>query len=76
MLEQNVPGAESVIKVALQEEKPFQGVSQQIDSVRKQFDSVAKSIEGATATVTGLFGSSEKEAPKSKQINKCYSIQY
>ncbi|TMW53440.1 hypothetical protein DOY81_001438 [Sarcophaga bullata] len=64
MLEQNVPGAESIIKVALQEEKPFRGVSQQIDNVKKQFDSVAKTIEGATATVTGLFGSSEKEAPK------------
>ncbi|XP_037814732.1 MICOS complex subunit Mic60 isoform X1 [Lucilia sericata] len=64
MLEQNVPGAESLIKVALQEEKPFQGVSQQIDSVKKQFDSVAKTIESATSTVTGLFGGSDKDAAK------------
>lgn len=72
MLEQKVPGAESLIKVALQEEKPFQGVSQQIDSVKKQFDSVAKTIEEATATVTGLFGSSDKDTTKSKYLKKNY----
>ncbi|XP_065371968.1 MICOS complex subunit Mic60 [Calliphora vicina] len=64
MLEQKVPGAESLIKVALQEEKPFQGISQQIDSAKKQFDSVAKTIESATSTVTGLFGGSDKDAAK------------
>lgn len=61
-----MPGAEYLIKVALQEEKPFEAVSQQIDSVRKQFDSVSKTIEGATATVTGLFGSSKTDEAKSK----------
>lgn len=63
-LEQNVPGAESLIKVALQEENPFKGINEQIDSVKKQFDGVAKTIEGATSTVTGLFGGSDKDAPK------------
>ncbi|KAM7361738.1 inner membrane mitochondrial protein mitofilin isoform 2-T2 [Cochliomyia hominivorax] len=76
MLEQKVPGAESLIKVALQEEKPFQGVSQQIDNVKKQFDSVAKTIEGATSTVTSLFGSSDKDAgKKTEEVKPKSSVQ-
>ncbi|XP_075147961.1 inner membrane mitochondrial protein mitofilin isoform X1 [Haematobia irritans] len=63
-LEQNVPGAESLIKIALQEESPFKGINEKFDSVKKQFDSVSKTIEGATSTVTGLFGGSAKDTPK------------
>lgn len=61
-LEKNVPGAEGIIKVVLQEEKIF---SKQIDDVSKTFDSVSKSIGSATSTVTSFFsGSTDKDSSK------------
>ncbi|XP_059217815.1 MICOS complex subunit Mic60 isoform X2 [Stomoxys calcitrans] len=69
-LEQNVPGAESIIKIALQEESPFKGINEQLDSVKKQFDSVSKTIGGATSTVTGLFGGSDKEKDTTKKAEE------
>ncbi|XP_073814996.1 inner membrane mitochondrial protein mitofilin isoform X2 [Musca autumnalis] len=72
-LEQNVPGAESLIKVALQEENPFKGINDQIDSVKKQFDSVSKTIGNATSTVTGLFGGSEKDKEQPKKVEEVKS---
>uniref|UniRef100_T1PC79 MICOS complex subunit MIC60 n=1 Tax=Musca domestica TaxID=7370 RepID=T1PC79_MUSDO len=72
-LEQNVPGAESLIKVALQEENPFKGINDQIDSVKKQFDGVSKTITNATSTVTGLFGGSDKEKEQPKKVDEVKS---
>uniref|UniRef100_A0A1A9W3S9 MICOS complex subunit MIC60 n=1 Tax=Glossina brevipalpis TaxID=37001 RepID=A0A1A9W3S9_9MUSC len=53
-LERNIPGAEYVIKVALQEEKPFKMVGEQFDNVKERVGSV-------TSSISGLFGSAEKE---------------
>ncbi|EDV94402.1 MICOS complex subunit Mic60 isoform X2 [Drosophila grimshawi] len=60
MVEKNVPGAESIIKVALQEEAPFQGITKnvndQFDKVKSTFNSVSDSVSSVTSTVTGFFG--------------------
>ncbi|XP_030369709.1 MICOS complex subunit Mic60 isoform X2 [Scaptodrosophila lebanonensis] len=62
LVEKNVPGAESIIKVALKEEPPFQGITkninEQIDSVKKTFTNVSDSMDSVTSKVTGLFGGS------------------
>ncbi|KAL5284237.1 IMMT family protein [Megaselia abdita] len=49
-LEKNIPGAEYVLKAAIDDDKPF--------------DSVTKKIDGITSSVTNLFGSSEKKEDK------------
>ncbi|XP_030559150.1 MICOS complex subunit Mic60 [Drosophila novamexicana] len=60
MVEKNVPGAESVIKVVLQEEAPFQGitknVNEQLDKVKSTFNSVSDSVSSASNKVTSFFG--------------------
>lgn len=60
MVEKNVPGAGSVIKVALQEEPPFKGITKsvndQIDKVKSGYDTVTSSVGSVTSKVTGLFG--------------------
>uniref|UniRef100_A0A1B0BMJ6 MICOS complex subunit MIC60 n=1 Tax=Glossina palpalis gambiensis TaxID=67801 RepID=A0A1B0BMJ6_9MUSC len=53
-LERNIPGAEYIIKVALQEEKPFKVVGEQFDNVKDRVGSISSSI-------SGFFGSAEKE---------------
>uniref|UniRef100_A0A1A9VAH5 MICOS complex subunit MIC60 n=1 Tax=Glossina austeni TaxID=7395 RepID=A0A1A9VAH5_GLOAU len=53
-LERNIPGAEYIIKVALQEEKPFKVVGEQFDNVKDRVGSISSSI-------SGFFGSGEKE---------------
>lgn len=53
-LERNIPGAEYIIKVALQEEKPFKVVGEQFDNVKHRVDSISSSI-------SGFFSSGEKE---------------
>lgn len=66
MVEKNVPGAEAVIKVALQEEPPFQGITKsvnaQIDSIKSTFTSVSDTVSSASNKVTGLFGG-KKDPP-------------
>lgn len=64
LLEENVPGAESLLKMVLEDGNAFSGISKQIDNVKKQFDNVSKSIEDATSTVTEYFTSPVKETPK------------
>lgn len=49
-LEKNIPGAEYVLKAAIDDEKPF--------------ESVTKKIDGITSSVTNLFGGSEKKEDK------------
>ncbi|KAH8256479.1 hypothetical protein KR032_010911 [Drosophila birchii] len=70
MVEDKVPGAGSVIKVALQEEPPFKGVTKsvndQIDKVKSGFNSVTSSVDSVTSKVTGLFGGSSGD-DKSKK---------
>ncbi|KAH8311824.1 hypothetical protein KR044_008198 [Drosophila immigrans] len=60
LVEKNVPGAETVIKVSLREEPPFQdltkSVNQQYDNVKSTFNSVSDSVSSVTSKVTGLFG--------------------
>ncbi|BFF91372.1 MICOS complex subunit Mic60 [Drosophila madeirensis] len=78
MVEKKVPGAEAVIKVALQEEPPFKGITQsvneQIDKVKSGYDTVSSSVNSVTSKVTGLFGggsssssSSGSDKPKSPE---------
>ncbi|KAH8284334.1 hypothetical protein KR018_001890 [Drosophila ironensis] len=59
-VESNVPGAGAVIKVALQEEAPFQGIkrsyNEQVDKLKSGIDTVSSSVESMTSKVTGLFG--------------------
>ncbi|XP_017873284.1 PREDICTED: MICOS complex subunit Mic60 isoform X1 [Drosophila arizonae] len=66
MVEKNVPGAEAVIKVALQEEPPFQGITKsvndQIDSIKSTFTSVSDTVSSASNKVTGFFGG-KKDPP-------------
>lgn len=49
-MEANIPGADYVLKVAIDDAKPF--------------ESVTKKIDGMTSSVTNLFGSSEKKEDK------------
>lgn len=49
-LEKNIPGAEYILNVAIDDAKPF--------------ESVTKKIDGMTSSVTNLFGSSEKKEDK------------
>ena len=64
-VEKNIPGAETIIKVALNEEPTvFKGLTEQFESVTKKFDDVSKTITGATTKVTGIFGSSKKDEKK------------
>ncbi|XP_017058350.1 MICOS complex subunit Mic60 isoform X2 [Drosophila ficusphila] len=72
LVEKNVPGAGSVIKVALQEEPPFKGITKnvndQIDKVKSGFETVTTTVDSVTSKVTGLFGggSGDDKAKKSK----------
>ncbi|XP_068157941.1 MICOS complex subunit Mic60 isoform X1 [Drosophila tropicalis] len=71
LVEKNVPGAESVIAVALKEQPPFQGitknVNEQIDKVKSGFDTVTGTVGSVTSKVTGLFGgSTDDKSPKSE----------
>ncbi|XP_017020601.1 MICOS complex subunit Mic60 [Drosophila kikkawai] len=72
MVENKVPGAGSVIKVALQEEPPFKGVTKsvndQIDKVKSGFNSVTSTVDSVTSKVTGLFGggSGDDKSKKAK----------
>ncbi|XP_016991066.1 MICOS complex subunit Mic60 isoform X2 [Drosophila rhopaloa] len=72
LVEKNVPGADSIIKVALQEEPPFKGITKsvndQIDKVKSGFETVTSTVDSVTSTVTGLFGSSsgDDKAKKAK----------
>lgn len=52
----NVPGADSILKVVLQEENPFEDVS-------KKFSSV-------TSSVTGLFGGGDSQTSDTKPKSK------
>lgn len=65
LLEENVPGAQSLLKIALENESPFTGISKQIDNVKKEFYNVTKTIEDATSKVTDLFTSSGEDTTKS-----------
>ncbi|XP_060650069.1 MICOS complex subunit Mic60 [Drosophila nasuta] len=60
LVEKNVPGAETIIKVSLREEPPFQdltkSVNEQYDKVKTTFNSVSDSVNSVTTKVTGLFG--------------------
>ncbi|XP_020815092.1 MICOS complex subunit Mic60 [Drosophila serrata] len=78
MVEDKVPGAGSVIKVVLQEEPPFKGVTQsvndQIDKVKSGFNSVTSSVDSVTSKVTGLFGgSSGDDKPKKTKADSVKS---
>ncbi|XP_017007518.2 MICOS complex subunit Mic60 isoform X1 [Drosophila takahashii] len=72
LVEKNVPGAGSVIKVALQEEPPFKGITKnvndQIDKVKSGFETVTSTVDSVTSKVTGLFGggSGDEKAKKAK----------
>ncbi|XP_037729680.1 MICOS complex subunit Mic60 isoform X2 [Drosophila subpulchrella] len=72
LVEKNVPGAGSVIKVALQEEPPFKGitknVNEQIDKVKSGFETVTSTVDSVTSKVTGLFGggSGDDKSKKAK----------
>ncbi|XP_034485290.1 MICOS complex subunit Mic60 isoform X1 [Drosophila innubila] len=68
MVEKNVPGAESIIKVTLREEPPFQdltkSVNEQYDKVKSTFNNVSDSVNSVTSKVTGFFGgNSAPEVP-------------
>ncbi|CAD6994257.1 MICOS complex subunit Mic60 [Ceratitis capitata] len=63
-VEDSVPGAEYVLKVALESKDPIEDISKQFDGVKKQFNNVTKTIDSATSTVTGWFGGSEKSSTK------------
>ncbi|XP_017846690.1 MICOS complex subunit Mic60 isoform X2 [Drosophila busckii] len=69
MVEKNVPGADAVIKVALQEEPPFmsvrQSVNEQYDKVKSSLNSVSDTVNSATSKVTGLFGGKSVPEPTS-----------
>ncbi|XP_015038786.2 MICOS complex subunit Mic60 isoform X1 [Drosophila pseudoobscura] len=72
MVEKKVPGAEAVIKVALQEEPPFKGITQsvndQFEKVKSGYDTVSSSVNSVTSKVTGLFGGgSNSDKPKSPE---------
>ncbi|XP_029404494.2 MICOS complex subunit Mic60 isoform X1 [Bactrocera dorsalis] len=67
-VEQNVPGADYVLKVALESKDPLEDINKQFDGVKKQFNNVTKTIDSATSTVTGWFGSSEKPAAKQSEV--------
>ncbi|XP_017483076.1 PREDICTED: MICOS complex subunit Mic60 isoform X1 [Rhagoletis zephyria] len=67
-VEQNVPGAEYVLKVALDSQDPIADINKQFDGVRKQFDNVSKTVESATSTVTGWFGGAEKPSTKQSDV--------
>ncbi|KAH8381444.1 hypothetical protein KR093_004936 [Drosophila rubida] len=60
MLEKNVPGAETVLKVSLLEEPPFKeltkSVNEQYDKVKSTFNSVSDTVSSVSSKVTGLFG--------------------
>ncbi|XP_052857264.1 MICOS complex subunit Mic60 isoform X1 [Drosophila gunungcola] len=60
LVEKNVPGSGSIIKVALQEEPPFKGITKnvndQIDKVKSGFETVTSTVDSVTSKVTGLFG--------------------
>lgn len=72
LVEKNVPGAGSVIKVALQEEPPFKGITKnvndQIDKVKSGIETVTSTVDSVTSKVTGLFGggSGDDNSKKSK----------
>ncbi|EDW97939.1 MICOS complex subunit Mic60 isoform X2 [Drosophila yakuba] len=72
LVEKNVPGAGSVIKVALQEEPPFKditkNVNDQIDKVKSGIETVTSTVDSVTSKVTGLFGggSGDDKSKKSK----------
>ncbi|XP_033164985.1 MICOS complex subunit Mic60 isoform X1 [Drosophila mauritiana] len=72
LVEKNVPGAGSVIKVALQEEPPFKGITKnvndQIDKVKSGIETVTSTVDSVTSKVTGLFGagSGDDKSKKSK----------
>lgn len=63
-----MPGAESVIKVALMEEPPFKdltkNISEQYGRVKATFEGVSDSVGSVKSTVTSFFGG--KEAPELK----------
>ncbi|XP_023168563.1 MICOS complex subunit Mic60 [Drosophila hydei] len=65
LVENNVPGAETVIKVALLEEPPFQGITKSVndklDVVKSTFNSVSDSVSSASNKVTGLFGGKKSQ---------------
>ncbi|XP_050338845.1 MICOS complex subunit Mic60 isoform X1 [Bactrocera neohumeralis] len=67
-VEQNVPGADYVLKVALESKDPLEDINKQFDGVKKQFNNVTKTIDSATSTVTGWFGGSEKSASKQSEV--------
>uniref|UniRef100_A0A034VL67 MICOS complex subunit MIC60 n=1 Tax=Bactrocera dorsalis TaxID=27457 RepID=A0A034VL67_BACDO len=67
-VEQNVPGADYVLKVALESKDPLEDINKQFDGVKKQFNNVTKTIDSATSTVTGWFGGSEKPASKQSEV--------
>lgn len=60
-----MPGAETVIKVALLEEPPFQGITKSVndklDVVKSTFNSVSDSVSSASNKVTGLFGGKKSQ---------------
>lgn len=64
LLEENIPGAKSLLKMALESDNPLAGIGKQIDNVKKEFYNVSKSIEDATSKVTDLFIKSEEETTK------------
>ncbi|KAH8335563.1 hypothetical protein KR074_006078 [Drosophila pseudoananassae] len=72
LVENKVPGAGTVIKVALQEEPPFQGikksVNEQVDKVKAGFDTVTSSVDSVTSKVTGLFGGGSEEKAKAPKV--------
>ncbi|KAH8331175.1 hypothetical protein KR067_012501 [Drosophila pandora] len=74
LVEKNVPGAGTVIKVALQEEPPFQGitksVNEQVDKVKAGFDTVTSSVDSVTSKVTGLFGGASEDKPKVPKVEQ------
>ncbi|KAM8706578.1 hypothetical protein ACLKA7_010786 [Drosophila subpalustris] len=76
MVEKNVPGAESIIKVTLREEPPFQdltkSVNEQYDKVKSTFNSVSDSVNSVTSKVTGFFGgnSAPEVPPTAKHIEQ------
>ncbi|XP_022230366.2 MICOS complex subunit Mic60 [Drosophila obscura] len=80
MVENKVPGAEAVIKVALQEEKPFKGittsVSEQIDKVKSGYDTVSSSVNSVTSKVTGLFGGGSSSSSSDKPTSPEPKVQH
>lgn len=69
-----MPGAGTVIKVALQEEPPFQGitksVNEQVGKVKAGFDTVTSSVDSVTSKVSGLFGGGSDEKAKLPKVEQ------